>query len=367
MNFLSIRRVRGWDWPVISLIFSIEALLFIFAVQSVTTQSKDSYSGWMEIWKRWDALHYLSLAENGYVGSGEGRFSLAFFPLYPWLVRAFAFITQDYLAAAFVVSGFAAVAAGLALKRLARLDQSEDAANYAVWFLFIFPTSYFLHIPYTESLFLALTIGCFFAARTDRWMVAGLLGALACLTRVNGLILIPAMMTEAFLQYRATRRIDVRWLWIGLIPLGFAVYLALNYRATGDPLAFLQIQHEHWFKKFAPPWIGIRDVWRRVPEGSPIEGSHEFVYIVLAFLGSIWCAWKLRASYSIWMFGNWLLVTSTSFVVSVPRFTLTLFPLFLLVGSLCKGRRILPAIVTVWSLLYLGLYAGRFARGLWAF
>ena len=41
-------------------------------------------------------------------------------------------------------------------------------------FLLIFPTAYFLHIGYTESLFLALVLGSFLAARTDRWWLAGL-------------------------------------------------------------------------------------------------------------------------------------------------------------------------------------------------
>ncbi|MGZ4986163.1 MAG: hypothetical protein ACXV8A_08745, partial [Chthoniobacterales bacterium] len=70
---------------------------------------------------------------------------------------------------------------------------------------------------------------------------------------------------------------------------------------------------------------------------------------------------------AMWVTGNFLLVTSTSFVLSVPRYTLTFFPLFILVARACRGRPLLFAGVTIFSLLSLGLYAGRFARGLWAF
>jgi hypothetical protein len=119
------------------------------------------------MWNNWDTLHYLGLAEHGYVAAGDSRVSLVFFPLYPWLIRLTAFFARDYMAAAFIVSGFASVAAALLFRRLARCDESEEVSRNAVWFLFIFPTSFFLHIGYTESLFLALTLGCFLAARKE--------------------------------------------------------------------------------------------------------------------------------------------------------------------------------------------------------
>lgn len=219
-----LARLRRWDWPTIALVLGIKLLLLTFAMQVIATRSTP-HGGWLDIWTRWDAMHYLNLAKNGYAAVGFSRVSLVFFPLYPWLVRAMAFLVNDYVVAAFVVSGIASVATGLLFVRLTRCDESEGVARNAVWFLFIFPTSFFLHIAYTESLFLALTLGCFLAARKDRWALAGLLGAGACLTRVNGLILGPALATEVILQYWQTRRINLRWLWLGLVPFGFLGYL----------------------------------------------------------------------------------------------------------------------------------------------
>jgi hypothetical protein len=361
-----LRHIRGWNWSTIALILCIKGFLFTFAVQCVTAAS-DSKVKWMEIWNRWDAVHYLRLAEKGYVFSGEDSVSIVFYPLYPWLVRVAAFVTQNYLAAAFVVSGIASVAAGLLLQRLVHADESETVARNSVWFLFIFPTSYFLHIPYTESLFLALILGSFLAARQNRWEIAALLGACACLTRVNGLLLAPALALEALAQYRASRRLDLRWLWIAVVPLGFAIYVLMNYKATGDFFAFSKIMEVHWYKKFTTPWFAISDVWRRVPEGKTMEGLHEFFYIVFGFACTIWCWLRSRPSYALWMTSNWLLINSTSFVVSVPRYLLTLFPIFILFSRAGSHRRLWFSALTVWSLLYLALYAGRFAQGLWAF
>jgi hypothetical protein len=361
-----LTRIRAWDWSTIALILGIKVLLFTFAVQAVATLST-SHGTWLEIWNRWDASHYLRLAEHGYATSGDTRVSLVFFPLYPWLVRGAAFFVRNYMAAAFVVSGIASIAVGLLLQKLVRLDESEAVARNTVWFLFIFPTSYFLHIAYTESLFLALTLGCFLAARNERWELAGLLGAGACLTRVNGLILGFALATEVIHQYWKTRRINLRWLWIGVVPLGFLGYLWLNHELTGDYFAFTKIMHEHWYKKFASPWFGIHDLWLRALGLNVNEGLNELVAVAILSICAVWSWFRLRPSYSVWITLNWVLITSTAFVLSVPRYTLTLFPVFILFARATSGRRFWFAMLTIGSLLYFALYAGRFAQGLWAF
>ncbi|MGH8093253.1 MAG: mannosyltransferase family protein [Chthoniobacterales bacterium] len=360
-----LARLRRWDWPTIGLVLGIKVLLLTFGLEAVASVNT-SHPGWLEIWGKWDALHYLRLAEYGYEAEGS-RVSLVFFPLYPWLVRGAAFLVHDFMAAALVVSGFASIATGLLLRRLALCDESEEVSRNAVWFLFIFPTSFFLHIAYTESLFLALVLGCFLAARKEHWAVAGLLGAAASLTRVNGLIVLPALATEVAQQYWRTRRLDWRWLWLGLIPVGFLGYLWLNHEVTGDFFAFTKIMQEHWYKKFASPWFGVHDLWLRALGENVNEGLNEFVAVVLTLVCTVWSWFRLRPSYSVWITLNWLLITSTAFVLSVPRYTLTLFPVFILFSIACTRRRFWYAMLTVWSLLYLALYTGRFVQGLWAF
>ena len=336
------------------------------AVLSVGTLF-DQKETWQTLWNRWDATHYLKLAEQGYTAAGEGRFSIVFYPLYPWLVRAVARVCGSYFGAALLVSGVASIFAGVLLRRLAELDHPARVARLAVWFLFIFPTAYFLHIGYTESLFLALVLGCMLAARKQAWAVAGVLGALACFTRVNGLLLVPTLLVEAWLQYRVARRFNWRWLWIAAAGLGFAGYLWLNYRVTGDPFTFTKIMEKQWYKKIAPPWFGIRDVWLRIPHFNLTEGLHEFVFIVFSFLCTVWCWFKLRPSYAVWMTLNWLLINSTTYVVSVPRYCLTLFPIFILFGHTAAKRPLAGHVMTAICLLLLALFATKFAHGTWAF
>lgn len=359
-------RLAVIDWSLVLWILAFKALLLGFGFLSQRTLSDEPIT-WSEMWNRWDAVHYQALAEFGYSNEGTERFSIVFYPLYPWLVAVVALGLRDLTAASFVVSGVASVAAGLLLQRLVLLDHSIRIARAAVWFLLIFPTSYFLHIGYTESTFLALVLGALVAARQNMWAAAGVLGALASLTRVNGLLLAPVLAIEAWQQYRATRKIDWRWLWIGAVGLGFLGYLALNYHITGDFFAFSRIMEEHWYKKFTWPWIGIRDVWLRSRDTNVTEGFDELLFIGIGLVCTIWCWLRLRPSYAVWMTLNWLLINSTSFVLSVPRYCLTLFPIFILFAQFASKHRLAGLLLSAWSLLFLALFLSKFVHGTWAF
>jgi hypothetical protein len=357
---------------LVAMVLAIKALVFLYAGQSyqiLADQRIDGLYGWLELWNRWDSLHYQKLASHGYSAVGDMRPSMVFYPLFPWTVRLVAFVINDYLVSAFIVSTLASIAAGLLLFRLVQLDYTKEIADRAVWFLFVFPTSYFLHIGYTESLFLMLALGCVLAARTGRWPLAGVLGALACLTRATGLVLIPALLIEAGQQYWTTRRWQWHWLWVAMVPLGFGVYLLINYRVAGHPFAFLLIREEFYHISLAWPWTGLRsaiDSLDQTPSKAQMVGTQECLFIALGFACTIASWIKLRPIYSVWMTGSWLLFTSASFVASVPRYTLTMFPIFFLFAILAT-RRLWLVVITVWSLLYLALFASLFAGGQWAF
>jgi hypothetical protein len=269
--------------------------------------------------------------------------------------------------AAFIVSGIASIVAALSLRELAELDETRERARCAVWCFAFFPTAYFLHIPYTESVFLAFAIACLVAARRENWALAGLLAAGASLTRINGCLLLPVLALEVLQVWRVRRRFDPRWLWCLTTLAGFAIYLLLNQHVAHDPFAFTHIQQEHWYKHLAWPWLGIRDLWWRVPGVNPMEGLHEFIYTLFTFAGTVWAWFKLRPSYALWMTLNWLLITSTMFILGVPRYALTFFPIFILLGQAFAGRRLLAGLATAFALFMMALYAGRFVHGLWAF
>ena len=365
-----------FDARAAGLVLAVKALVLLYGVQAYVVWKNErlaSFYDWLAIWNRWDAPHYLDLARGGYVAGGVEARWIVFYPLYPWLVRAAAVVLRDELLAAFFVSGVASVAAGVLLYRLARADgEAEEVARASVFYLLAFPTSDFLHIGYTESLFIALALGAFLAARARCWWAAGLLGGLAAMSRVNGLLLLPALAFEVWDEYRAGgRRARAEWLWLLLVGAGFGVYLLINWWVFGEPLKFLNVQGEHWFKTLTWPWVGVREawnsIWGRAPSEAQMVGWHELFFVLLGLGLTAWAWARLRASYAMWMTCNWLLWTSTKFVLSVPRYTLVLFPAFILLARLRVSRPAWGAAVAVWSLLMLALFAARFAQGYWAF
>ncbi|HEX6140575.1 MAG TPA: mannosyltransferase family protein, partial [Candidatus Limnocylindria bacterium] len=171
----------------------------------------------LAVWNRWDAPHYLDLVVFGYravdhgdligpnryrsVYPGDLPLYIVFYPLFVWLSTAVNAALNSPLISVFVVSSVASLFVAPLLYRLVRLDEEPDVAFRAAVFALVFPAAFFLHIGYTESLFLALALGAFLAARTDRWLLAGFLGGLSALTRVNGLVLILALGVEAVTQW----------------------------------------------------------------------------------------------------------------------------------------------------------------------
>ena len=353
---------------------AIKALVLLFGLASyeaLANQRVRSFDAFLAIWNRWDAPHYLDLARYGYQATGEIGLFIVFFPLFPLLTRLAAIPFGDYLVGAFVVSTLASVAAAVLFYRLFALDDARDLAQRAVWFLFIFPTSYFLHIGYTESLFLALVAGCVLAGRMHHWSLAGVLGLCAGLARLNGALLMPVLAVEALLQYRATRRWHWSWLWIGAVALGPALYLLLNYHVTGDPFRFVTLQREHWFQHDPVwPWVELRETARAITWREPNEaqtiGVQALHFALLGLAGTVATWLTLRPSYGVWMTANWLLFTTNTLVYSAPRYTLTLFPLFILFARLAQNRG-WNTVITVWSLLLLGLFTSLFVQDRWAF
>src|SRR5437867_3271346 len=359
---------RRLDWDVIGTILVIKAVFYIYGTQAfqvLTNSDVGGFARWLTIWNRWDATHYIDLAQNGYQTTGDAKYWIIFYPLFPWLIRIIAVVFDNYIISALIVVAIASVAAGLLLKQLVKLDYGEDIANHAVWFLFIFPGSGALHTPFTESVFLALAIGSFLTARKDGWALAGLLGALACLTRINGLVLMPALAVEAGYQYWKTRRWLWQWLWIGFIGFGILGYLLLNYHVFSNPFMFMTFRREHFFQVMSWPWVGTKDLvlaMRQSGEAGVIRGAQDLFFVVLGLAGTVWSFIKLRPSYAVWMACNWLLFASTTFILGAARFSLILFPLFILF-ALLSMRKVWYATITVWSLLFLALFTGLYVEG----
>jgi hypothetical protein len=314
-------------------------------------------SGWhnaIDATERQDAVWYLRLADDGWSGDDA---SAAFFPLYPLTVRAVAWILPDSwpgdeLMAALLVSNVAFLGALLALFALTADAFGERVARRAIVVAALFPTAFFFLAPYTESLFLFLSILAFRAARWDRWGHVAVAGALAALTRSVGILLIPALLVEAFATKRgrsgSRRALAGRVAAAGAISLGQLSWLAWWGLAQGNWLAPFDAQRL-WGRELQPPWVSLthavdlawsfRSYWLL-----------DLVLVSIAIAGLALAVPALRVSEITYGGLSLLLPLVDPFwdrpLLSAPRFAVVVFPALWGLSGVGLGRAIPRALVT---------------------
>jgi hypothetical protein len=330
-------------------------------------------TGLFSSWNHWDAANYTRIAQYGY----QTVYDTAFFPLFPLLIAilAYPFGSWGYIAAGMLISNLAFLGALFVLYQLAADVAGEHAARRTLLYLAIFPTAFYFFAAYNESLFILLAAGSLLAMRRQQWLVAGLLGCLASLTRSAGPILALPYLYELWLV-RDSWRGDIKKLLfnlgpIVLIPLGTAIYAFYCWKITGNPLAFAAVQ-SHWSRQLSWPWQGfvqsIYELFFHQPFGSFYEAhiildfGATIAFIALLIIGRSW----IRTSYSIWaavLFFYVLLAPSTGqrdAFISNQRFVLELFPAFIILAILgLKYPRLhhalmmlFPALLATLSILF---------------
>ena len=198
-------------------------------------------------WARWDTSHYVAIAQLGYGDpvspSPDG--GVGFFPLYPLLMRGLIELsgvaaTPGALAVAgLILANLAFLVAVPMLARLTADQLGDDAGRQAALLLCVAPFGFFFNAAYSESLFLAISLGSLLLARGDRFWPAAILAALASATRLVGLALLPALLLLAW-RRRAPRRELLTILIVS--PLGALAYAAYLAWAVGDPFAYFRAQ-----------------------------------------------------------------------------------------------------------------------------
>jgi len=204
-----------------------------------------TFSGMLKIWDVWDSERYLYIAQHWYPHTTDVSqlTNYVFFPLYPLLMKLLAFVTDDYLLSGIIISNVCLFISCYYVYKLALLDSDEATAIRSIKYLFLFPTAFILSGVFTESLFLALSIACFYYARKGSWLASGMLGALASVTRPYGIIIIVPMLVEYLCSVHFDpKKIDKNSLALLIPPLGLAVFMAYEYYMTGDFLAFAHAQ-----------------------------------------------------------------------------------------------------------------------------
>jgi hypothetical protein len=363
-------QLREVSYPL-AVSFCTTAITFVFGVCAVLIFQKTMPGeSWLGIWKRWDALHFLDLAQNGYPREpGTREHVVALLPVYPLAIRLAHLFIADWHTAAVVLSNCCCAAALAYLFLLVQMEYGTVVARGAVLFCAVFPTAYFLHVAYSESIFLLLTAAAFYYARRGQWPICGVLGMFASGTRIPGVAILPALALE-YLHQRNFRfqaiTADIGFLL--LVPLGARAYLLINDYCFHDPLHFLATQKQGWgvflrwpFQSVTANWYGVRHFSadeRVMQYGDPLVA---FIFSTVALLAALVA---LRPCYSLYLAISWVMIFFNNFTISSPRYLVVIFPIFILLARLARSDWLRDSIAFLFALFY-AICAVHFARGWW--
>jgi hypothetical protein len=351
-------------------------------------QAYGGLSDWLfNVFTHWDAGWYLTIAGSGYGGDQAA----AFFPGYPAAVALVAVVTRSFVVAAVLVSLVAAGVAALCLHRIGRTLLGERAGSDAVLLLATYPVAYVFTSAYPEGLFLAFATGATLAALRGRSVLAGVLGALAVGTRLIGLSLVPML---ALLLWRAHRGAGGRRVLslapLALLPAAVGLFALHLDRRLGDPWAFVSAQSDFWGRH--TPTLGpLGGLWEAFDQGrrgamqvilhlpramdfgwSEQTGSRNALHLLL-LAAAVWLTWeawrRLGPAFGIYSVVYLLVILSAPVeefpLVSLPRFVLGDFPLFLALAAVLEGRPRARSLVLYGFVLVGAMAAVGVARHAW--
>lgn len=328
----------------------------------------------------WDSRWYLHIAANGYghqiwiTKEGAVQTDWAFFPLYPALIRALTTVLPLTPGqAAMLISWIAAGVAAYGIYVIGHRLYGRGVATALVGLWAVLPHSVILTIAYTESLFAAFAVWALYCVLKGRWLWAGVLTALAGLSRPSGFaVAVAVCLAAAHEVVRQRGRVPVS-LWAGalLAPLGWLGYVLWVGSQTGDVLGgYFKIQSA-WNSRFDLGLGSARFVKALLLHGGGVVYP---VALVIVAAGVVLFALLCleRAPLALVIFAGVLIllvIGGSGPFSSKPRFLLPAFPLLIpMARALVRTWRVRPAqavivysALTVVSLLF-GAYVTAVAR-----
>jgi hypothetical protein len=324
-------------------------------------------------WLRWDASWYLQIVEHGYQAT-DG--TAQFHPLFPWAATILASIGIHPLLSLLVISSISGLGFLLIYYRLAKIDLPAHDSRFGIILMLLTPAAIVLFAPYAEALFLLCAASCLYLARIKRWWLAGLAGALAVLTRQQGLILLFPLAWELWeasdRSWDSIKKDWRSWLAISLIPAGYLTWIAYRLYALNDSALNLNSLHSTIFsifispsaievvpqQHFTWPWLALGLAIQKLIESPDLD---LWVNISSAgfFLALLMVSWKeLKPAYRLYV----VLITLISFSYStgivhpymgLPRHLLLAFPVFIYAAPKLNRPVWGPMIISLLSIAYL--------------
>lgn len=325
---------------------------------------------------RWDTGFYVSIVEEGYRYEGVALPSVPFFPLLPLAMRALLPLVGDPVSAGILAANLALLAASILFYRLVEMRWGEAVADRAIWYLLIFPASFFGSAIYSESIFLLTAVAALLFARQGRWEAAAVSGFLAGTARFMGIVVAPLLLLEWWCaRRRAPEGAGPPWtglLAAAAVPLGTLAYMGYLQRAFGDALAFLR-GSAAWGRAPEPPVALLGELFAPPPGGwwaallgggFHLDNWTDFLFVLVFLAMGVALLWNREWPEGAYVLAGALVPLSSGLLMSQRRYMWVLFPAFILLARWGQHAWV-DRLVTAVSLILLGYFMALFANGYW--
>ena len=371
-----------FGWRIILQIIAFLSKGRLFLSEDVAYEHLDpwrinSLPEFLQYFVKWDSGFYLELAEKGYFfDQAKELYNAAFFPLYPLLIKTFSIVFRSEVVSGLIISSLATFFACFFLYKLAKLElrDNKNTALRTVFYFLIFPSAVFLAAIYTESLFIFLAVACLYFSRIKNWKWAGIFGFFCALTRPIGIIMLPVLALEYLEQKKFKwKEIKSELAWVLLIPAGLFSYMAYLWFRFGDPLLFLKAQNA-WDRKVGFNLFGIWDnlkshfhdlIFPSENFAFSLRNDFELIFFAAFLVLSVFVWRNLRKSYGLYCLLALLIPFATCSLISMTRFVLVLFPVFILLAKWSEKRVWLNYVIIMLFAMLLSLFTIMFANWYW--
>lgn len=355
--------------PVLAVMYVSQVLLF---EERAGTPRPDNVL--VEGFARWDTGWYFRLASQGYdnIKTSDGQADIAFWPLFPLLLRGAAavFGTTNFAAVAFVLNHLLLAVSTWLLYHLAERRHGRDLAQLATVLFLTYPYGTYYSAAYSESTYLAFTLGAFYLADRQRWGPAAIVCGIG--TAARGVAVTTALgIALMYLEKRRFKLREVRAdaLWLLLSGGGFLAYSFFLWRSFGDPRAYvISYTARGWGAEVTPSRLleTVRALW--TPEVWP-KGLVRFqdLSCLAAFAGVtlLTVTGARRRPMGETAFAVASLLVYAKMWPTSGRYVGTIFPVYTTLAGLVASRPALRSFVVTLFAAMLALFTSIMARGGW--
>ena len=362
---------------------SVKVYLFIWASNYFNFIEYPQYN-FLNIWYRWDSLAYITIATNGYSRAGLALdyfgFLSHFPPLYPILISLSSLIlnTDKYFLGS-LISIICCLLTTWYLYKLVFLEtKNTRTSSLAVIFYLVFPISYFTNVPYSDSLFILLSVLVFYSLRRDKLILSGFFAFLGIMTRTTGILFLPLFAFYILQNWSlGWKKNCINSLKLFILPsMSVFGYLLINKIYYGDFLFFINeyktnvftgkvliVPFSETFNAIKTLLIGFSDSITSTYFMFSVGWNSIFVLICLLII--IYGFNKIPKIYTFFSATSLLFIASYGWGISNSRYVFAIFPIYYSL-ALIKNKYVVGGLIAI-SLIGLLYFVPIFTSGAWGF